>query len=148
MLANANTRLATNDVFYFGHAIGDVNTGNAGAPITVSNDDADVRAIRQNQLHGANSVSVSNIYDVNKDGRVNSIDVSLVRQNRSTLLLRHFTAPVSLRLASSLIATTRMSIAVPSLTRRLSSELASSGDQFFATYTGLKSTWEWSALRA
>ncbi len=133
VLANANTGIGTNDVFYFGNAVGDVNVGNLGTPITVQNDEADVRAVRQNLSLSSNSAGISNNYDVNKDGRVNSIDVSLVRQNRSTRILRYFTAPVSLYLASSLIGTSGSSIAVPSRTRRLSFEIAST-DQFFTTY--------------
>ena len=114
MLASANTGLATNDVFYFGHAMGDANVGNSGLPITVRNDEADALAIRQNQSLAPNSASVSNTYDVNKDGRINPIDIAIVRQYRSTRsLLRHFTAPVSLNLSSSLTATTGIELSIP-----------------------------------
>lgn len=99
-LANANTNLASNDVFYFGNAAGDVNVGNAGAPVFVSANEVDVSAIRQHLSTAANSAAVSNIYDLNKDGRVNAIDYSLAIQSRTTRIVRFFTAPVSLRLAT------------------------------------------------
>ena len=100
MLANANTGLASNDVFYFGNAVGDMNVGNVGAPALVVTNEIDTAAVRQNLSPVINSVGIINIYDVNKDGRVNGIDSLIVRQNmRSRGLIRNFTAPVSLRLA-------------------------------------------------
>ncbi len=99
MLANANTGLAANDVFYFGNAVGDMNVGNTGSPITVQMNQEDVSALRGNLSLGANSAAVSNIYDLNKDGRVNAIDLSLATQSRSTRSIRFFTAPATLRLA-------------------------------------------------
>ncbi len=102
ILANSNTNLLVNDVFYFGNAVGDMNVGNINSPITVITDASDVMAVRRHLSIAADSVTVNNIFDVNKDGRVNAIDTSLVIQQRSSRSIRYFSAPVSLRLAISL----------------------------------------------
>jgi hypothetical protein len=101
VLATAETGLGANDVFYFGNAIGDMNVGNIGSPVTVRVNATDTSILRQNQSPDANSVTVSNIYDLNKDGRVNSSDTSLVRQNQAAAILRFFSAPIGLSLALS-----------------------------------------------
>ncbi|MDZ4850512.1 MAG: hypothetical protein SGI77_14600 [Pirellulaceae bacterium] len=101
MLANANTKLASNDVFYFGNAIGDVGQGNSGTPTLVRTDDTDWVSVRQNLSPNANSVPFSNVFDVNKDGQVNPIDMSLVRQNSALSVILFFTAPVSFQLAAT-----------------------------------------------
>ncbi|MDZ4851893.1 MAG: hypothetical protein SGI77_21600 [Pirellulaceae bacterium] len=100
VLANTNTGLSLNDVFYFGNAVGDVNVGNAmTSPVTVQSTLSDYMAVRQNLSGGANSVGVTNIYDLNKDGRVNPLDMSIVQQNQRSRIIRHFIAPVSLQLS-------------------------------------------------
>jgi hypothetical protein len=112
VLANGNTGLTSNDVFYFGNAVGDFNTGNlAGPPVTVRTNATDTSAVRQNQSTVVNSALITNIYDINKDGRVNATDTSLVRQNQASSLIRYFIAPAALQLAwadegSSLVAPT------------------------------------------
>ncbi|MDZ4848818.1 MAG: cadherin domain-containing protein [Pirellulaceae bacterium] len=115
MLANVRTDLAANDVFYWGNAVGDMNVGNVGAPITVLNDALDSTAVRQHLSTGANSAGVTNSYDVNKDGSVNVIDMSLTMQNRSTRSIRYFTAPLSLRLAVIPTSSRLLSLSVPIL---------------------------------
>ncbi len=100
-VANANTGLATNDVFYFGNAVADMNSGNVGSPITVRTNATDTSIVRQNQSIAADSVGISSIHDVNKDGRVNATDTSVVRQNQLASILRFFTAPNGLQLASA-----------------------------------------------
>ncbi len=95
VLANGNTGLTINDVFYFGHALGDLGIGNVGTPITVRVNAADTSAVRQNQSIARDSVGISSIHDLNKDGRVNATDTSIVRQNQSSEKLRYFTAPVN-----------------------------------------------------
>ena len=95
-LANANTGLTSNDVFYFGNAIGDMNVGNVGSPITVRTNATDTSAVRQNQSTAPNSVGINSLFDLNKDGRVNATDTSIVRQNQSNQVIRFFTAPSSL----------------------------------------------------
>jgi hypothetical protein len=99
VLANANTALAANDVFYFGSAVGDVYTGNIGTPLVVRTNASDTSAVRQNQSTTIGSALVTNAYDVNKDSRVNSSDTSVTRQNINPSILTFFTAPASLTLA-------------------------------------------------
>jgi VCBS repeat-containing protein len=94
VLANADTGLAANDVFYFGNVIGDFNTGNTSTRYRVNA--LDTSAVRNNQSPGANSASVTNIYDVNRDGRVNALDTSIVRNNQqSSGIVAPITAPSS-----------------------------------------------------
>jgi len=98
LLANANTGLDLSDTFYFGNAVADMNVGNLGSPVTVSVDNIDYASLRRSF---SNAVPASNIYDVNKDGRVDPIDLAIVNQNRTSRALRLFTAPVSLQLLST-----------------------------------------------
>ncbi|MDZ4850045.1 MAG: S8 family serine peptidase [Pirellulaceae bacterium] len=115
VLANVNTGMGTNDVFYFGHAMGDMNVGNLNAggstQQVVTTTELDVSQVRKNPSLAANSAGITSIYDVNKDGRVNVIDTSLVVQAQASNLLRYFTAPVSLRLA----LTPTSSLATPAI---------------------------------
>ncbi len=101
VLANGNTGLSTNDVFYFGSAVGEMNVGNlAGPPTLLRTNASDTALVRQNQSPNQNSVTINSVYDINKDGRVNASDTALVRQNQSpTGSLQFFTAPSSLVLA-------------------------------------------------
>ncbi len=100
VLATATTGLTSNDVFYFGNAVGDFNVGNLlGPPVTVRTNATDASAVRQNQSPGMDSAGISNLYDINKDGRVNASDTSLVRQNQNASIIGFFTAPASLKLA-------------------------------------------------
>ncbi len=111
VLANANTALAIDDVFYFGNAIADFGVGNLAGPLpTVRVNATDTATIRQYLaanpgVTGQNSVPVTNTYDVNKDGRVNATDVSIVRQNQAVGALRYFSAaaPSSVSLASQMV---------------------------------------------
>lgn len=102
ILANAVTGLASNDVFYFGNAVGDMNANNFGSPILVQTNASDTAAVRQNQSINANSVSIESVYDLNKDGRVNASDTAAVRQNQNLRLIRYFTAPLNLTVSSYL----------------------------------------------
>lgn len=80
ILANANTGLATDHVFYFGNVVGDVNgsvTSNRYAANTL-----DTSSTRTNQSPASNSVPVTNVYDFNKSGNVNALDTSIVRINQ------------------------------------------------------------------
>ncbi len=99
ILANANTGLLTNDVSYFGNAVGDMDAGNVGSPTTIRTNATDTSIVRQNQSISANSVGVTSIHDINKDGRVNASDTSIVRQNQLSSIIRFFTAPASFQLA-------------------------------------------------
>jgi VCBS repeat-containing protein len=99
VLANADTGLAANDVFYFGNVIGEVNAGNTSTRYRVNA--IDTSNVRNNQSPGANSASVTNIYDFNRDGRVNALDTSIVRNNQQTAgIVAPITAP-SARAAGS-----------------------------------------------
>ncbi len=101
LLANSNTGLTTNDVFYFGNAIGDMNNENVGSPVTVRTNATDTSVVRQNQSIAANSVGVTSIHDLNKDGRVNATDTSIVRQNQLASIIRLFDAPSSFLAANT-----------------------------------------------
>ncbi len=94
VVANTDTGLAANDVFYFGNVLGDFNVDNTATRIRVN--ELDTSAVRNNQSTGSNSVGVTNIYDVNRDGRVNAQDTSFVRNNQQTSgIVAPITAPSS-----------------------------------------------------
>jgi hypothetical protein len=77
--ANANTGLATPDVFYFGSAVGDSGLGdNSNYAIVSSIDEA---AARANPQYLLNNIPVTNIYDYDRGGSVNSMDESIARLN-------------------------------------------------------------------
>jgi chitodextrinase len=101
MLADANTGLAANDVFYFGNARFDVTPTSPFPSQQVVINAFDVNAIRARQ--GQDSGIISNIYDVDRSGVVNAFDTNAVRANQGVASLRSFTAPSSLQfgLASS-----------------------------------------------
>jgi Concanavalin A-like lectin/glucanases superfamily/NHL repeat len=103
VLANASTGLVTNDVFYFGNARGDV-TPNTSFPSQISLNALDLNQARNNQL--TSGAVVSNLYDVDKNGAVNSLDLNQIRARQGTNSLRSFTAPppgMMMSLASSSI---------------------------------------------
>jgi hypothetical protein len=79
VLANASTGLAYNDVFYWGWAIGD--TGDSTTDAIVDIDDAD--AVQAN-IHPFQSVTVDNVWDIDKSGKVLNNDVALVTSNYTT----------------------------------------------------------------
>lgn len=81
VLANANTRLESNDVFYFGNAIGE--SGNSSSDATVNSSD-DVNARNNPRNPGQRSADQTKIdlnYDFNRDGLVNSSDQVLPRNH-------------------------------------------------------------------
>jgi hypothetical protein len=80
VLANANTNLAADDVFYLGNAIGDV--GNTSANAIVSS--ADEALIRVNFTTGFDMVPVTSPYDINKNRFVQTSDAALSRANQTT----------------------------------------------------------------
>lgn len=85
MKPNANTGLSVADVFYFGSAVGEMNVGNliSGGLETFRTNASDTAAVRQNQSPNQDSVDITSIYDLNKDGRVNASDTAAVRQNQT-----------------------------------------------------------------
>ena len=81
------TGLRTDDVFYFGNLVGD--TGGVGTPRVDARDLATTRA-----AVGKATAAALNTYDFNRDGRVNALDVILVRNNQRRALPL-FTAPLA-----------------------------------------------------
>jgi len=87
--ANANTGLDNREVYYLGHALGEVN---GVTPYRVTS--ADQSAVQT--AVSSSIVSVNEVRDVNKDRRVTSVDLSFVQvQVSSTILLRDITIPAS-----------------------------------------------------
>ena len=87
LIANADTGLAANDVFYFGNAIGE--TGNmAGNTLVNASDQLLARA------NVTLTAGIANLYDFNRDGRVDAADEALARLYGTTFLtsLRLITA--------------------------------------------------------
>jgi hypothetical protein len=91
VLANANTNLAANDVFYFGNAVGDV--GNTTANAIVSS--ADEALIRVNFTTGFGTAPVTSAYDIDKNRFVQTSDAALARVNQTSpfTALRLIAAP-------------------------------------------------------
>ena len=77
VLADADTGLSANDVFYYGNAIGDTGVSTTNAQVT----ELDVAAVQANETSQA---SITNDYDFNRDGQVNAADVSIVQANQTT----------------------------------------------------------------
>jgi hypothetical protein len=92
VLANDRTGLGTNDVFYFGSAIGE--TGNSLTEAKVNS--SDVTLIRLN-YSGFLTAAIDNVYDFNRDQKVNSSDVTLCRNHYSGFTpLRLITPPAGM----------------------------------------------------
>jgi hypothetical protein len=75
--ANANTGLAKPDVFFFGNAVGDTGLGNSATQATVNA--TDELAVRNNSESLFANIPITNIYDFNRDGVVNTTDALLSR---------------------------------------------------------------------
>ena len=89
--ATANTGLATDDVFYFGNAVGETGDNPANAYVNAF----DTGAVRDHPQNFLNPAAVDNVYDLNKDGLVNAFDFGIARDNATGLLnaLKLITAP-------------------------------------------------------
>ncbi|HUT12621.1 MAG TPA: dockerin type I domain-containing protein, partial [Thermoguttaceae bacterium] len=74
--------LATDDVFYFGHALAESGNQPADAQVTT----VDLLLARNNPRSFLNPAEVDFAYDYNRDGRVNSTDVLLARNNQTNFL--------------------------------------------------------------
>ena len=90
MLANDDSGLENNDVFYFGNAIGETGGGDDAS---VSSND--VLGTRGNRTSIFNPALVNSRYDFNKDSQVDGIDVLTSRRFRTTPFneLQWITAP-------------------------------------------------------
>ncbi|MBI1842588.1 MAG: hypothetical protein HYR88_17250, partial [Verrucomicrobia bacterium] len=88
--ATRNTGLATPEVFYFGHALGD--TGDNPASAVVNN--ADLQRVLANRRSPLKPAQVTDVADINRDGFINALDYAWVRDNPSSAAntLRLFTA--------------------------------------------------------
>jgi len=80
--ATANTGLVTDDVFYFGNAVGETGDNPSNANVNAF----DTGGVRDNPRNFLNPASVENVYDVNKDSFVNAFDFGLARDNATGLL--------------------------------------------------------------
>jgi hypothetical protein len=79
--ANANTGLATPDVFYFGSAVGE--SGNVPEDFSVSI--TDELLARNNPVSVIPGAAITNRFDYNRDGTVSVIDQLLARNNLTTV---------------------------------------------------------------
>jgi hypothetical protein len=79
LAANANTGLAEPDRFYFANAVADTGQGNTATQATVNT--ADELAVRNNSAPLFANIPITNVYDFNRDGMVNTTDVLLARNN-------------------------------------------------------------------
>lgn len=82
VLGNANTGLGSDDVFYFGNAIGE--TGNNAANAVVDVDD--IIGVRSNASAIGTTVGVENDFDFNRDSKVNLFDLIVARDNASSVV--------------------------------------------------------------
>ncbi len=80
VVANSQTALAADDVFYFGNVIGELNFGNTLTRLRVNGQDTNQLLL--NQSAAANSALVTNIFDLNRDGRVNGQDTNVLLTNQ------------------------------------------------------------------
>ena len=83
VVANTTNILAQNDVFYFGNVVADVNVGNTATRLRVNAEDTGTIRLNQAPLPGA--AQANNIFDINRDGRVDALDTFLVRSNQQPL---------------------------------------------------------------
>jgi len=94
MLANENTGLAADDVFYFGSRVGDTGLSNsANAALTSAADQLAVRA------HPAIGVGVENPYDFDRNGAVSAGDELTARFNPGILLMLNLPAAAAQSMA-------------------------------------------------
>jgi hypothetical protein len=77
---NTNTGLTSSYVFYFGNALGDSGTGNAGAFQVTSTDEVNARNNPKTF-----TATRSDVNDFNRDGSVNSSDQIIARNNITNL---------------------------------------------------------------
>ena len=95
MVANADTGIAANDVFYFGNVIGELDFGNTATRLRVNGQDAAL--ILANQSPGANTAGVTNKFDLDRNGRVNGQDYAILLANQQAAgIVAPITAPSSL----------------------------------------------------
>jgi hypothetical protein len=79
VLANATSRLAANDVFYFGNAIGETGNSTANAAVNAF----DEIGVRAHPRLAGNPADITDTFDINRDRYVNAFDEIQVRANGS-----------------------------------------------------------------
>jgi hypothetical protein len=89
MKANDHTGLAREDAFSFGNLVAETGDGNTAGALTVGI--FDLIKMRRNLFSLA---PVSSLYDVNRDGRVNSLDLALAVRAAGQRLLLADASPV------------------------------------------------------
>jgi hypothetical protein len=82
VLANSNTGLAENDVFYFGNAIGEVGNSTSDAFA----DGVDFAQTNDNHCNLLSQTLIDHPYDHNRDRFVDGTDLAIVRDNTTNLL--------------------------------------------------------------
>ena len=101
MLADQVTGLTQDDVFYFGNAIGDTGASTANAQVA----SADAARVAANFT--SKGPSVTDPYDINRDGVVNAADVALCQRQSDdeahSLNLISFVPPTVAMLAMRLL---------------------------------------------
>ncbi len=90
ILGNTTTKLAEDDVFYFGSVVGESMNSDSDAVVNAT----DVGVIRSN-LSGFSSVDIESEYDMNRDGRVNATDIGIVRNHLSGFFSVNLIQPIS-----------------------------------------------------
>lgn len=85
--ANANTGLATPDLFYFGNLAGDTSNSATDAIVTVS----DLASVKFRL--STPTADITSPYDFNKDGAVTLSDLAIVKFNQTHALVFPFTPP-------------------------------------------------------
>jgi beta-glucanase (GH16 family) len=111
MLADSNTGLSSNAIFYFGNLVGE--TFNSGSPAQVTAED-----LIDIQTNIVGSASITNPYDLNRDGAVDAQDLILAEKNSFSainLIAPTGTGPAT-QVAAQSSATADVVAAVPVMT--------------------------------
>jgi PKD repeat protein len=133
MLANTNTSLETDEVFYFGNLVGDVD-GDGSVGI------ADVFSIWNNRTRSSSDpqADVNSLYDIDKDGKVNISDVFLTWNNRSRSNSRQLNAiqpPATqvqaLEAAAPQLSGNRLALALASMQGKYSMSVVQSDSEVY-----------------
>jgi ELWxxDGT repeat protein len=102
VLANVNTGLNSNDVFYFGNARFDVTPTSPFPAQQIAINAFDVNGIRSQLL--MNTGVVANVFDVDRNGVVNAFDVNAARSGLGVTSLRSFTALTNMPASFALLS--------------------------------------------
>ncbi|MBN2476320.1 MAG: lamin tail domain-containing protein [Pirellulales bacterium] len=91
VLANADTGLLSDDVFYFGNAVGEAGNSTLDAKVNAT----DMLLARNNPRNFLNPAPIDFHADFNRDARVNATDMLIARNNQTNFLnaLRLITVP-------------------------------------------------------